>query len=721
MFRTDSGRFVAVEETDGGTLPGQVQNGEAIGSVTAAWRETPHSTQARSDSKDAKQPPQAANVRSSEDNAQSSNIRSIMPNADDMKNQMREQMCKPKYDVAMYYHKTGFTQWIARHPRFEHLTLIVIALNALWIWIDTDHNPGAMLLSSPPFFQIVEQAFCIYFTFEWAMRFGAFKQKRKGLRDNWFVFDSFLVGTMVFETWLMTAIVVFATDGGSGGLGNASILRMARLLRLTRMARMARLLRAMPELLILIKGMLAAMRSVCFTMGLLFIMLYIFGIAFVQLCDDSPCQSLFPDVPNAMHELLLNAALMESLAHLVLPLKEQSIILMLVLYAFIFLSALTVMNMLIGVICEVVSAVAATERETLSLAFVREKMEELLNNCEADQDNDNLISKEEFEQMLMNPKAMRILQDVDVDVVGLVDFKDTIFEPDAKEDDDETAPEEKKLTVPEMMGLILDLRGSNTATVRDLVNLKKYLNGKFAAIDHKLARFSRHSGPLHAPHLSPRPSSAPHGACDGGQDDHDAESTSDSVKRCPSARAGSSPRFLDMFHSLRGLMSAHQVEIAAVEAENRQLKEQVAQLASDACRSSLSKAQAFCTELDVVTPNTALLISPCNQNNLIQPPREPAADIHPSAALRTAAAGAVDNSFGQGGDVGAGNTAFGVESALGGESAFRTSATFTSQTVLKSQQPAPRSPKESCTASREIVAASLVARTVASNGAAGPC
>ena len=45
--------------------------------------------------------------------------------------------------------------------------------------------------------------------------------------------------------------------------------RLVRLLRLTRMARMARLLRAMPELLVLIKGMVVAMRSVFFTLCLL--------------------------------------------------------------------------------------------------------------------------------------------------------------------------------------------------------------------------------------------------------------------------------------------------------------------------------------------------------------------------------------------------------------------------------------------------------------------
>merc|ERR1719362_1677996 len=106
--------------------------------------------------------------------------------------------------------------------------------------------------------------------------------------------------------------MAFSGSASGGGLGNASILRIARLLRLTRMARMARLLRAMPELLILIKGMAAAMRSVFFTLALLVLILYVFGIAFTQLCADTECSDMFNGVFTSMHFLLVNGALMDS-------------------------------------------------------------------------------------------------------------------------------------------------------------------------------------------------------------------------------------------------------------------------------------------------------------------------------------------------------------------------------------------------------------------------
>ena len=58
---------------------------------------------------------------------------------------------------------------------------------------------------------------------------------------------------------------VQSTNGGP----DTSVLRVARLMRLCRMARMARWVRVMPELMILIEGMLAAVRSVFFTLLLL--------------------------------------------------------------------------------------------------------------------------------------------------------------------------------------------------------------------------------------------------------------------------------------------------------------------------------------------------------------------------------------------------------------------------------------------------------------------
>jgi hypothetical protein len=85
----------------------------------------------------------------------------------------------------------------------------------------------------------------------------------------------------------------------------------------------------------------------------------------------------------------------------------------------------------------------------------------LLHDTGIDQDGNQQISKDEFELLLMDPHAARILQEIDVDVVGLVDYADHIF------------ADGFEISFPDFMEVLLQLRGNNGATVRDIVDLRK--------------------------------------------------------------------------------------------------------------------------------------------------------------------------------------------------------------------------------------------------------
>merc|ERR1719201_2163462 len=87
--------------------------------------------------------------------------------------------------------------------------------------------------------------------------------------DGWFVFDGILVLFMVLETW------IFPIFGIGGQLAQFSVLRLLRLLRISRMAR---LMKKVPELMIIIKGMVASFRSVGCTAILQVLILYVWGI-----------------------------------------------------------------------------------------------------------------------------------------------------------------------------------------------------------------------------------------------------------------------------------------------------------------------------------------------------------------------------------------------------------------------------------------------------------
>merc|ERR1740121_2129259 len=91
-------------------------------------------------------------------------------------------------------------------------------------------------------------------------------------------------------------------------------------------------------------------------------------------------------------------------------------------------------------------------------------MERLFEMTGLDVDSINCVSRSEFENLLKMPDAVRLIHDVGVDVVGLIDYADIIFEGYQKE-----------LSFAEFFDVLLSLRGNNSATVKDIVDLRKFV------------------------------------------------------------------------------------------------------------------------------------------------------------------------------------------------------------------------------------------------------
>merc|ERR1719335_1087701 len=178
------------------------------------------------------------------------------------------------------------------------------------------------------------------------------------------------------ETWVL--LIVMAAAGGSPLGKNTSILRLFRLLRLSRLMRR---LRSLPELMILIKGMVTAMKSVVYVMALLILLTYVFAIAFTQLSVNTDVGDwAFSNVALSMYSLLIYGTLLDELSSLTDAMRAEVPHQLPILFLFIGLSSMTVMNMLIGVLCEVVSAVADKEKEEIMTETVSAKMLEIVKS-----------------------------------------------------------------------------------------------------------------------------------------------------------------------------------------------------------------------------------------------------------------------------------------------------------------------------------------------------
>eukprot|EP00747_Dinoflagellata_sp_TGD_P041200 gnl/TRDRNA2_/TRDRNA2_141346_c0_seq1.p1 gnl/TRDRNA2_/TRDRNA2_141346_c0~~gnl/TRDRNA2_/TRDRNA2_141346_c0_seq1.p1 ORF type:complete len:497 (-),score=89.75 gnl/TRDRNA2_/TRDRNA2_141346_c0_seq1:36-1352(-) len=379
------------------------------------------------------------------------------------------------YDVRQYYHTEGFSQYIARSEYFGHFTLAIIGANALYIGIESDLNDEDNLSQADIGFQVMDNMFCSFFTLEWLVRLCAFKNKLDCLRDNWFKFDSLLWVMMVLETWV---IGMFLTSGLSFGLPT----QLFKLLRLLRLARMARLMRALPELVAMIKGVKVASRAVASALLLLIGLLYIFSIILFMLLKETTddfLSSRFGRLALVMHTLLIDGTFLDNVGLVSRGLLEHEeypswVLLML----FVLFSALTVMNMLVGVLCEVVSAVKTAEEENYAIRMVKDHLLEMLQLL--DEDQSGMISKDEIQKVLEDNEALEVLTNLRVDVQYLMQHLDMFFE------------ETPDLSIHQIMELILMLRGDRPPTMKDMLHGQTYnrwrLNRALAEQEERMAK-----------------------------------------------------------------------------------------------------------------------------------------------------------------------------------------------------------------------------------------
>ncbi|CAE7508388.1 Cacna1h, partial [Symbiodinium pilosum] len=170
----------------------------------------------------------------------------------------------------------------------------------------------------------------------------------------------------------------------------------------------------MPELMILVKGMLVACRSVFFTLILLLLITFVFSITFIEFSrgNETLEHEYFSSMGTSILTLILKCILPDQSVFFNRIAAESWPLGALVLL-FILLGSFTVMNMLLGVLVEAVKTVSTIEREQLDADFARKVLWELIDK-EGDEDGDNLLSEKEFVSLLQKPKAAKALMSLGV-------------------------------------------------------------------------------------------------------------------------------------------------------------------------------------------------------------------------------------------------------------------------------------------------------------------
>jgi voltage-gated sodium channel len=374
-----------------------------------------------------------------------------------------------------------------------------------------------------PYSIIVENMFCLYFSVELAFRFLAFARYRNCIFDGWFVFDSILVVCMVLETWLMPAIfLIISGDGGGSALAALSPFRLLRLLRLTRMAR---LMRFVPELLTLVKGMIRAATSVGFIFIFLLLVMYVFAILFTaQLedrdnnpltpnCDDNgepdgclgvgefgeTAPDLFATMGDSMLSLFTRGVLADNLAETVAAILASSLFLMWMFFIFLIITFATLLNMLIGVLCEVITEAASEEKVNVTVTSLKATIQDAFDQI--DVNGDGIICEEEWKHIKQDAEVRQSLVSMGIETERMEERLDQMQEMLFAEPQEEDAaadqelgvstgsnklqktmsqrsmptPEERRelgFSVQELIDKVVDIRPDQNASALDLELLK---------------------------------------------------------------------------------------------------------------------------------------------------------------------------------------------------------------------------------------------------------
>lgn len=87
--------------------------------------------------------------------------------------------------------------------------------------------------------------------------------------------------------------------------------------------------------------------------------------------------------------------------------------------------------------------------------------------------------------LLKKDEVLEALQQVGVDPVGMIDFAEDFFMEDG---------EHRQLSFEEFMGMVLDLRGSQTCKVKDIMDTRRRFEKKFRSIDTMLDKLMAQFG-----------------------------------------------------------------------------------------------------------------------------------------------------------------------------------------------------------------------------------
>jgi len=276
---------------------------------------------------------------------------------------------------------------IVRNNTFAMLCALVVIINSIFIGIEVQLSLDHPQL--PIAVNVIQYCFAGFFVVELLMRIVADgKNFFCGEDWKWSWLDLFVVATSVWEILADVLYNAFQIEGTSG-------LKALRIMRITRIMKVMRLMRVFRFILAfrtLIASISDTLKSLFWALMLLAVIVYVFAVLFTQAVNDyiqdpnSPplpereqlaAQRYFASLGDTMLSLFMAIANGVSWHELVAPLRNISIVWVLLFLFYIFFTYFAVLNVVTAVFCQTAVESAQNDHASMVHSVLKHKQAHL--------------------------------------------------------------------------------------------------------------------------------------------------------------------------------------------------------------------------------------------------------------------------------------------------------------------------------------------------------
>lgn len=274
---------------------------------------------------------------------------------------------------------------LIEHPAFNYTVTAAILLSALQMGIAAQDEEDKLEVVN----EVCEYVFTVIFALEMIVK--VLVDKSRYFMDVWNLVDFVIV-------WCSIADVTYSLTAEDSA-DTANSLALVRVFRLLRLLRVLRLLRRFPELMMVMEGIVASVRSLFWVMLLLLVVLFAFSILFTEIVgqsgqgfqarDDSSSAlsrdstasnfnsyMYFGNLARSMLSLI-GVVFLAEWAQIARPVWEVHPFMLVILTIMVVFTTLGVLNIIVGVIVERTTNVMLQQREEAEEEFKR-KQEKLI-------------------------------------------------------------------------------------------------------------------------------------------------------------------------------------------------------------------------------------------------------------------------------------------------------------------------------------------------------